>query len=244
MGLYGLTLSASSGFVIASGTCGTALGIAASCTAQIAFTPASAGQRTGYLTVASTELAAPAQVSLAGMGADFSMSSQGQSSKTVASGQTASFVVALTPMSGSSGTFTFACNALPSNSSCTFNPVSETVAANTSGSVTVDIATGVAVASAQRQSRRGEAGISGKLFLVLAVLMVPPAIFRRRYRTALSRALLLSIVGLASCAGSGGGGGTGPVSPVNNTPAGTYSVVVTANAGGVLHKVTLTLTVD
>jgi hypothetical protein len=55
---------------------------------------------------------------------------------------------------------------------------------------------------------------------------------------------LLSVIGVTSCAGAGGGGGGTPPSPGSKTPGGTYSVVVTATANGVSHKVTLTMTVD
>ena len=73
----------------------------------------------------SSSLAAAVLIPLSGMGFDFSVSSTGQSSQTVSSGQTANFTIKLATMSGSSGTFTFACSSLPANSACTFNPASE-----------------------------------------------------------------------------------------------------------------------
>jgi hypothetical protein len=58
-------------------------------------------------------------------------------------------------------------------------------------------------------------------------------------------AIFISSFGMLSCAGAGGGGGAAPPSSINiNTPPGTYSVVVTATANGLSHKITLTLTVD
>jgi hypothetical protein len=56
--------------------------------------------------------------------------------------------------------------------------------------------------------------------------------------------LIAGLIGIVSCAGSGGGSGGAPLSTNQNTPAGTYSVVVTANANGVAHRTTLTLIVD
>jgi len=58
--------------------------------------------------------------------------------------------------------------------------------------------------------------------------------------------LMLSSFGLASCAGAGGGGSGAPPSNSANgtTPPGTYSVVVTATANELSHKITLHLTVD
>lgn len=244
MALGGLTLSTSAGFQIASTTCGASLSVGASCTAQIAFAPSSAGQQTGNLTVSSSALATATQVALAGMGFDFSISTQGQSSQTVASGQTAGFVVALTPMSGSSGTFTFACSSLPANSSCAFNPASETVSANSSGNITVQIATGLASSTAQSTIPARGSHLRGTLFLACGVLVLPLAIRRKRLGSLFTAIVLLSVIGVTGCAGAGGGGGGAPPTPGSKTPGGTYSVVVTATANGVSHKVTLTMTVD
>jgi len=55
---------------------------------------------------------------------------------------------------------------------------------------------------------------------------------------------MTGLIGIAGCAGAGGGGGGTPASPGGSTPAGTYSIVVTATASGVSHKTSLTLIVD
>ncbi len=158
--LSGLTLSTSGQFQLAATTCTLSLGIGASCTAQVAFSPSSAGQQTGSLTVSSSDLATHTQVSLSGMGFDFSVSAAGHSSLTIASGQTATFTINLATMSGSSGTFTFACSSLPSNSVCNFNPAAEVVTANATGSATVQIATGLASTSAQNRDLAPRASLS------------------------------------------------------------------------------------
>jgi hypothetical protein len=180
------------------------------------------------------------------MGFDFSVSSTGQSSLTVSSGQTASFTIDLATMSGSSGTFAFACSSLPANSACTFNPASEAVSANATGSVTAQIATGLSSTSAQKSDHPAVAFSPGTLVFACGLLFLPLA-FRRKLRRMLFAAILLLIpFGISSCAGAGGGGGGAPPpNPTNtNTPAGTYSVIVTATANGLSHKITLSLTVD
>jgi hypothetical protein len=61
-------------------------------------------------------------------------------------------------------------------------------------------------------------------------------------RCALATLLLISIVGLLSCGGGlqgNGGGGSG--SP--GTPAGTYTITVTAICGAVTHSAQISLTV-
>ncbi|MGB7548530.1 MAG: choice-of-anchor D domain-containing protein, partial [Terracidiphilus sp.] len=241
--LTDLALSVSSGFQLAGNTCSTTLAPGASCTAGVVFAPTSAGQQTGNLTVASTALGASVEAPLAGMGFDFTNTLTGQASQSVASGQTADYTLALTPLEGSTGTFTFQCGSLPANTVCVFNPASESVAANTTGNVTVEVETGhsLTVAQAGRLLRWGAIPIACGLLLL-------PLGWRRRWR-ALLLAMVLAILagGVSSCSGAGGGslgtGGSGGAGNTN-TPAGTYSIPVTATANGVSHKVTLSLTVD
>jgi hypothetical protein len=148
-------------------------------------------------------------------------------------------------MGGSSGTFTFSCGSLPANTSCTFNPPNETVSANATGGVTVKIATGLSSTSAQSTGHSPRPFALGSLFVGFGLVLMPIAI-RRRQRGTLFALLILSSFGLASCSGAGGGGsGAPPSNPTNgSTPAGTYSIVVTASSNELSHKVTLKLTVD
>jgi hypothetical protein len=242
--LSALTLSTSSGFQLGSTTCPPSLAVGAGCTVQVTFAPAAAGQHTGDLTIASSALATSAQLSLSGMGFDFSLSSNGQSSQTVSSGQTASFTFNLATMGGSSGTFIFSCSSLPASSSCTFNPPSEAVQANATGSATVKIATGLSSTSAQSSGHVPGPFASRGLFVGVVLFMLPFAIDRRQRGAFLLAILILTSLGLTSCAGAGGGGGGTPLPANGATPPGTYSLVVTATANGLTHKITLTLTVD
>jgi hypothetical protein len=243
--LTDLALSGSSGFQLTT-TCTATLQPGASCTAVVVFAPASAGQQTGSLTVSSSMLAQSVQVPLSGMGFDFSASLSGGSSQTVSGGQTARYTLTLATMSGSSGAFTFQCDSLPAHAACTFNPASESVAANTTGSTVVQISTGQALASEKVLPRPFNP--PGRVFPIAIGLLLLPLAWKRRRKTLLTLGILALIAtGAISCSGGGGGtgGSTSPPSPGgNNTPPGTYSVGVTAMANGVSHKVTLTLTVD
>jgi hypothetical protein len=240
--LDNLALSVSSGFQLTANRCAASLAPGASCTVGVVFAPTSAGQQTGNLTVASSALATSTQVALSGMGFDFTATLSGQSSQTVASGQTASFTVNLAPLDGSSGTFSFSCGALPANAVCIFNPGTDTVAAGTTGSVTVQVATGQAQVAGLSH---GPAGWG--MYPALCGLVLLPLAWRRRRGLLPAVAALLVAGGLSSCSGSGGGGGgTPPPSGTGstNTPAGTYSIPVTIASNGISHKVTLSLTVD
>ena len=245
LALGSLSSSVSSGFHLVSSSCGPSLPVGSSCAVQIAFAPSSVGQQTGNLTISSSQLATNMQVPLSGVGFDFSAAVQGQPSQTVASGQIANFLIDLAPMGGSGGTFNFACSSLPTNSSCIFNPSSESIAGNTSGTVTVQIATGTASESATDLNTPRTPRVHPILLVAFSVLALPFAFRWRRFRSLLMVLLLAAAAGITSCAVSGGGSSGAPSSDTgNNTPAGTYSIVVTATASGVSHKVTLALTVD
>jgi Abnormal spindle-like microcephaly-assoc'd, ASPM-SPD-2-Hydin len=236
--LNSLALSVSSGFQLSGTTCTSALAVGANCSINVTFNPSNAGQANGNLTLASSSLAASQQVPLSGMGFDFTLGLSGSTSETVASGQTANFTVTLTPMNGSSGTFTFACGALPANASCSFNPSSEQVSANATGSVTVQVATGHASASV----RRPDFGW-GAAPLLCGFVLLPLAVWRKRRTLILLAVLGILAGGASSCGGGGGGGGSG-AGGGSNTPPGTYTIGVTATADGVSHQVSLSLTVD
>jgi hypothetical protein len=240
--LTDLALAVSSGFQLAATTCTATLAPGATCTGTVVFAPTNVGQQSGNLTVSSSALAANAQAPLSGMGFDFSVSVTGNSSQTVSSGQTARYTLELSPTNGSSGTFTFQCDSLPAHATCTFNPSSETITANTTGSVTVQISTGQAVASLKQTI------LPHPRVLPVAIgLMILPFALRKRRKTLLLISILAVVaLGAVSCSGGGGGsGGSAPPSQnSSNTPPGKYSVGVTATANGVSRKVTLSLTVD
>jgi uncharacterized membrane protein YgcG len=146
--------------------------------------------------------------------------------------------LAITPLNGSGGTFTFACGTLPANALCLFNPATETLNGAT-GNVVVGISTTAATGLL----------IDPAVWRILPLacgLVLLPFGWRRRRKALLLVALLSILVGgVSSCASSGGGsGGSGGQGGSGGTPAGTYSIPVTAASAGVQHSVTLTLTVD
>jgi len=235
-----LAVSVSSSFQLTSTTCTSTLAIGASCTAGVTFDPGTAGQQTGNLTLTSSALATGAQAGLSGMGFDFGVALSGSSSQTVSSGQTASFTLVLTTLGGSSGTFTFTCGTLPANALCTFNPTNETVSSGAQGNVAVEVTTG---GSARNAGSCMSGWGAAPMFAGLVLL---PMAWRRK-RKILMMAALLGILagGLSSCTGSGlGPSGTLASGLGNESAPGTYSIPVSVASNGVVHQVTLTLTVD
>jgi hypothetical protein len=236
--LDSLSLSVSAGFKLANNKCGASLAAGASCTVDVSFAPANPGTQNGTLTLTSRDLSAAVTAPLSGMGFDFQAGTTGASSQTVASGQTATYTLTLAPSRDASATFSLKCGTLPAYAGCAFKPSSITVAANSTGTATLQITTSQTSSSALRPWIAGG-------WPVLAVLMLPLA-FRRRRRALLPiLVLLLVAAGLSACSSSGGGGGGTPPPPVTHTTAaGTYSIPVTISASGVQHTVTLTLVVD
>jgi hypothetical protein len=241
-----LAIAVSSGFQLTTSTCTATLAPGASCAGSVAFAPTGAGQQSGSLTISSNSMSTSVQAPLSGMGFDFSALVSGVSSQTASSGQTARYILTLSPMNGSSGTFAFQCDSLPAHAGCTFNPVSETVAANTTGSVTVQISTGQVTTSGQLLTPPIERHWR-IVPVALGLIALPIAWRKRRKALFLAASVALVTAGVVSCSGGGGGTGGGASAPSqtgNNTPPGKYSVDVTATANGVSHKVTLSLTVD
>ncbi len=240
--LSNLTLAVSAGFVLVNNACGATLGPGLSCTAAVEFAPTTGGAQTGTLTVTSSAVTAPTSVPLSGVGLDFTLTVSGSSTQTVSAGQTASYTLAITPLNGSQGTFTFVCGTLPANAVCTFNPVTETLGSGVVGNVTVEISTG-AVGTLVRPRSPPEWGL---IPLVCGLVLLP--LGWRRLQKALMLVALLSIFigGVASCTSSGGGskGSSGGSGGSGGTPAGTYSIQASAASSGVEHSVLLTLTVD
>ncbi len=241
--LDALSLAVSNGFQLASTTCTASLSPAASCVAAISFSPAAAGPQSGNFAVASGALAAPTLAPLSGIGFDFAATPSGNSTMTVSSGQNARFTLALSPSSGSSGTFTFSCGSLPSNAACSFNPASETIAANNTGSVTVLVATGVASNSSRLIHPPGWAPVA----TLWGLCLLPLACWRKRKPITLAILLVILAGAVSSCSGSGGGTGGTPTagsSGNSNTPPGTYTILVNVTSNGVVHQVAFSLTVD
>ncbi len=247
--LQSLALAVSQGFLLVNNTCSSTLVPLASCTVGVEFAPTGTGTENGTLTVTDNVLAAGSTLALSGIGFDFALAANGSTTQTIANGQAADYTLeicgaggcTLTPALGSQGAFTFQCGTLPSYMSCTFNPVSETVPAGVEGYVAVEISTGVSSSSA-RLSRSAAWPV---LPLACGLALAPFALLRRRRRLLLIALLAILTGGVSSCASSGIiSGGNSPVSGPGITPAGTYSIPVTATSNGVSHSITVTLTVD
>ncbi|HEY0757624.1 MAG TPA: Ig-like domain repeat protein [Acidisarcina sp.] len=172
-------------------------------------------------------------------------------SATIASGNSATTTITLTPTNGFNTATTFSCTGLPLNATCTFSPASLTPngAAVTS---TLTIATGVKVTAAisnpSELPRTGAGTILADLRLgraiagsgmLLAILLWPGLTGRRSGGKWLSFAALAVVAAGSMLSVTGCGGG----SDSSKTPAGVSTISVMAQAGSATHTGTFTLTV-
>lgn len=169
-------------------------------------------------------------------------------SQTISPGQSASFTFTVTPAAGYTGTVNFACGTLPSEATCSFNQSSVVISGSTAGTSTLTISTQAPTTSRNTPPALpfGPWSAGGTMALAgIGGLAFAPGKMRRWNRTfrALLGLLLLGALWLPLVGCGGGGGGT---TMVGGTPAGSYTVSVTASdsAGGSSTSAQITLIVQ
>ena len=182
---------------------------------------------------------------------DFSITSSGTTTQTVAAGQPATFTnaISIAPQNGFSAQVNLSCS-LPVAATATTCVVTPNTFASGSGMATVTVTTMTRGLTPQLWPRMRF--ISRPQFLPILLLMIlSSALLLRLSRTRRQRfAGALPLVGLLfflmlQAIGCGGGSSTPPPPPPpTGTPAGTYTVTVTATSGTLTHTTTLTLVVQ
>jgi Beta-propeller repeat/HYDIN/CFA65/VesB-like, Ig-like domain len=178
--------------------------------------------------------------------ADFSLGAS-PASNTVQAGQAANYTLMITPLNGFDVPVSLACSGVPAGATCAFSM--STVQVNTSGS-SQDTFTVRTTA----QSLVNPPFSDGRGWPVPWVVMWAWCVFlgfmllsigvRRRSLTVAIRNVsvtLLACVALTAC--GGGGGGSAAIGSSNGTPAGTYTLTVTATAQSLSHTRQVTLQV-
>ena len=181
---------------------------------------------------------------------DFSLSDAngGSTSMLVTAGQTATFSLQVNPLGGFTGSVSLACSGAPTQATCTVSPASAEVNTASAAAFTVAVTTtarAVAVAAAMDNPLppipQQPAPMTA---LASAVALGGLTRVRRSKPVRLLGALgvLLACLSLLNACGAGGSS-TAPALP-GGTPAGTYTLTVTATSSGVSHAMNLTMTVS
>lgn len=222
-------------------TCGSSLAAAASCQISVQFAPSNAGAETGTLTV--TDNAGTQTVALSGTGTTPTISigatSGASLSNTVAQGKTASYALALIGSAGFNGTVSLICSGAPQYAACTLSPSSVAVTPGSNNPFSVTVTTQTTSPAAQV--------IKAGVYMPLGMLVLC-LVFPRRFRKSIFHvgACVVALIGFASLSGCGGGGRSSmpPAPTVNYTPAGTYTLTLTAASGTTNSTQSLTLLVQ
>lgn len=161
-------------------------------------------------------------------------------SATVSAGQAATISISVAPQHGFSGAVTFGCSGLPASASCSFNPASVSPSGSAaSTTLTISTTSRSLAASARPVRKPGAPVLATALFVLCGVILVGTGKKRKWQSVTLMLCALLLVGGLIAC----GGSHTPQNTQTQGTPAGTFSVVVTATSGSTSHSSTVTLTV-
>jgi len=168
-------------------------------------------------------------------------SSDSSNSAEVTAGQPATYKLTLAPK-GFNGTVTLTCTGAPEDANCALSSSSVTLDGSTPVDVTVTVTTTARSTAAPLLSPPASKIPRPFLFwfavLILIALSLAAAPARRRPAWVLAGAMLLMLV-WTSC-----GKESTPPPPQGGTPAGTYTLTVTATSGGVSQSMDLTLKVN
>jgi Glycosyl hydrolases family 39/Bacterial Ig-like domain (group 2) len=199
--------------------------------------PASPGQHTITATLQSSNQSATAQVTVTPDPA-FSLALS-TSTVTLNAGASAQLSLMLAP-SGFAGSVSMACTGAPLGAVCSVAPHSLVLDGTNPASSTILITT---TARSLAVATPSGAELTALLAtLALPLLVVTPAGRRRSRTTLLTAGTLLLIVIMTGC--GGGGGSNSPPPPPTGTPAGTYSLTITATAGQTTRTAEITLKVN
>ncbi len=225
--------------------CSTSVAPPANCTISLVFNPIGPGQRTANLTITDDAPGSPQSISLSGNANPAftpGPAPNGSTAASVSAGQTAQYLLQLTPGPGYSGTVSLACSGAPLNATCQV-PASVSIANGAQAPFTVTVSTKGAAVVPPSIPRRfvPPSGIRALPLLAFALLLVIIAKNRWMFfgasgsrRSAWSggfAAILLCSVSYAAGCGSSVATTPTPVTPpAIVTPSGTSTIIITLTA--------------
>jgi hypothetical protein len=228
-------------------TCGTSVAAGASCTISVTFTPQATGARSASVTATDNASDSPQTVGLSGTGVAFSAPEVSPTSLTLAAGQSGMIAATVSSEGGFAGTVTVSCTSAPTAATCVPSPTTLTLTSGSSAASTVTVTTtarGLLPPPGGPQTPVGP--LTAVPVLAMAVLAGLFFAMRRPGRMDAAMGRRLGGIGLASVllwlgllAACGGGSST-----TTGTPAGNYTLTITAVSGSSSTSTTVPLTVQ
>jgi hypothetical protein len=228
----------------------TTLAPGTSCAVTITFTPAVLGQRTGTLTITSSDPSSPTTIPLTGTGSpngQFSLTVDGgpSASATVISGQPATYNLTVTPLNGFSGNVVLNCTPITSGqyATCSLLPSSLSITGVQGNSVaTINTITTLNAQTTAHNSTTHHKPEGILLCLLPAALLFWNTRKRRPLLSRLSLVFIAAILTTATLSLSGCGGTQVADQGIRYTPPGTYKYQISASStNGVQLTQTVTL---
>ena len=163
--------------------------------------------------------------------------------KTVSAGGSATYAVAIAAVQGFSSAVTLGCSAPAAQGiTCSMNPGS-VMPGNSANLVVTTTAPTAALMFAPRGGRRA-AFATWLLFPALAFVGIVPIGLRSKRRRLAGLLLSMALSGVIALQSACGGGNSSGGGQSGGTPAGTYTVNITATSGSLSHPTSVTITVQ
>lgn len=219
--------------------CGSSVANGFSCQVAVSFAPTAAGSRAATLSITDNASNSPQTVALSGTGVSPSIGlgpGSGSPTATVPAGQTASYTLSIGG-ADISGTASLTCTGAPQGATCSV-PSSVTVSGTTASTLNISVMTTSRTMASAKPNTIRLGGVWAGILLGLALL---PGAWRKRSASGLYLGVIVaSLILISSCGSSSSGSTMNP----NGTPAGTYSLTVTATLNSTTQTVTLKLIVQ
>jgi Abnormal spindle-like microcephaly-assoc'd, ASPM-SPD-2-Hydin/NHL repeat len=230
------------------------------CSVSLTFTPSATRAETASLVFTDNAAGTPQSVGLTGTGSGFAigLAPGGSATATVTPGNPATYNLQVTAITGFNGSVALSCTGAPPESTCMPSEAAVTPNGNNAATFSVQVNTTAPSIAPPIVGRRwrpfdGLRILSMVLMFAFASTLLAfasrslgaAALRRCAYAFAMPLGFLLLAITLSSC-GGGGGGSTGPPPPPpsGGTPAGNYTLTITATSNGVSLSQTLNLTVN
>jgi hypothetical protein len=175
---------------------------------------------------------------------DFSLPSAPPTVSITAPGQSGTATITVTPLSGFTGTISFACSPPVSMSESSCSATSAQIAGSTAATSTLTVTTTASHTIASLSDHDRNPLIMAGTVLAGCIWFGIPALRRRRLGSSVFFLLLLGSLGAVGCGGSSGSSNASSSQTDPGTSPGTYTLVLTGTSGTSSHSTNVLVTVQ